>query len=155
MRSSHIGALSTVTPNLADLLADALHSVTPHMADLPPWSIGHRCLEYHYTQLGRSSGRSTPCQSSIDALSTITSNLADLLADALSTVTPNMADLPPIEHRCLEDDYTKLGRSPSHWSIDHWMLYREICNLVSIGNLIYWEIQRLYCDHFRSLSLSL
>ena len=31
--------------------------------------------------IGRSTGRSTPCQSSIDALSTITPNLADLLAD--------------------------------------------------------------------------
>ena len=46
-----IYALSTVTPNLADLLAD----LPP-----PPWSIEHRCLEYCYTKLGRSTGRSTP-----------------------------------------------------------------------------------------------
>ena len=89
----------------------------------PP--IEHRCLEYHYTKLGRS----TPPQSSIDALNTITLNLADLpqiswqiyppqlSIDALNTVTPNVADLPqitwqiypPIEHRCLAYHYTKLA----------------------------------------------
>ena len=47
-----------------------------------PLSIEHRCLEYCYTKLGRSTGRSTP-QSSIDAL---------------ITITPNVADLPPINH---------------------------------------------------------
>ena len=105
-----------------------------------PLSIEHRCLEYCYTKLGRSTGRSNPHQSSIDALSTITPNLADLLGDlppsiehrclplspstgrsippqlsidALNTTTPNLADLPTqsIEHRCLEYRYTKLGRS--------------------------------------------
>ena len=107
-----IDALNTTTPKLADLLAglppqlsiDALNTATPNLADLPPinqaympwiplhqtwqnypWSIKHRCLEYHYTKLGRSTGRSagrsTPQQLSIDALNTTTPNLADLLAD--------------------------------------------------------------------------
>ena len=72
--------MNIATLNLADLLAD-----------LPP-SIEHRCLEYCYTKLGRS----TPSQLSIDAL---------------NTATPNLADLPPsMEHRCLEYCYTKLGR---------------------------------------------
>ena len=133
----------------------------------PP--IEHRCLEYQYTTLGISTGRcleyhytthskSIPHQLSKDALSTITPNLVYLLADALSTVTWNMADLPPpIKHRCLEDHYTKLGRSTPHLSIDHWISYREICNLVLIGNLVLrnMEIWRLYHYHFRSLFLSL
>ena len=38
-----IDALNTITPNLSHLLAD-----------LPPQSIEHRCLEYCYTKLGRS-----------------------------------------------------------------------------------------------------
>ena len=94
------------------------------MADLPmdPPSIKHRCLEYHYTKLGRSAGRPTPCQSSIDAFNTATPNLADLPADltphqssidALNTATANLADLlpdldppPPIKHRSLENHYT-------------------------------------------------
>ena len=42
-----------------------------------PQSIEHRCLEYHYTKLNRCTGRSTPCQSSIDALKTITPNMAN------------------------------------------------------------------------------
>ena len=87
-----IDALNTTTPNLADLLADL------------PQSIEHRCLEYHYTKLGRSTGRSSPSQLSIDALNTATPNLADLPADlppsqlstdVLNTATPNLADLPP------------------------------------------------------------
>ena len=69
---------------------------------LPP-SSEHRCLEYNYTKLGRSKGRSTPTtQLRIDALNTATPNLADLLADlppselniaALNTATLNLADL--------------------------------------------------------------
>ena len=126
---------------------DALNTVMPNLADLPqicwqiyPLAIEHRCLEYHYTKLGRS----TP-QLSIDALNTITPNLVDLppqlsinalhtatltLADlifgrstpqssidALNTITPNLADfifcrsLPPIEDRCLAYCCTELGRS--------------------------------------------
>ena len=104
------------------------------MADLPPPSIKHRCLEYCYTKVGRSTGRSTPLsiehrcleyhytkhcrstgrytpQSSIDSLNTPTPNLADLLTD-----------LPPsIKHRCLEYYYTKPGRSTGRYtpSIKH------------------------------------
>ena len=63
-----------------------------------------------------------PHQSTIDALNTITPNLAHLLADlspqsridAINTATPNLTDLladldppPPIEHRSLENHYTK------------------------------------------------
>ena len=44
-------------------------------------SIEHRCLEDHYTKLGISTGRPSPSQLSIDPLNTITPNLADLLAD--------------------------------------------------------------------------
>ena len=59
---------------------------------VPP-AIKHRCLEYCYTKLGTSNGRSiyieqctsTYCrltpQSSIDALNTATPNLAHLMAD--------------------------------------------------------------------------
>ena len=97
-----------------------------NLADLPP-SIKHRYLEYHYTKFSSSTSRSTPPinqaympwiplhqtwqiywqiypthQSSIDALNTITPNLAALPADlpthqssidALNTITPNLADL--------------------------------------------------------------
>ena len=100
--------LNTITPNLA-YLSRICQQVYP--------SIKHRCLEYHYTKLGRSHiwqiclADLPPCQSSIDALHTITPNLADLLADlifgisalqiyplqssidALNTITPNLADL--------------------------------------------------------------
>ena len=105
-----IDALNTVTPNLADILADlppinwaSMPWILLHKTwHIYPLSIEHRCIEYHYTKLGRS----TPHQSSIDAL---------------NTYTPNLADLPPsIEHRCLEYCYTKLGRSTPQSSIDHW-----------------------------------
>ena len=96
-----------------------------HFWQICPLSIDHRCLEYHYTKLGRSNppikyscleycytklgrstGRSTP-QSSIDALHTATPNMADILADLPS---------PSIDHRCLEYCYTTLGRStPINW----------------------------------------
>ena len=67
-----IDALNTATPNLGDPLCrstlnqssiDALNTTTPNLADLladlPP-SIEDRCLEYHYTKLGKSTGRSGP-----------------------------------------------------------------------------------------------
>ena len=83
--------------------------------------IKHRCLQYCYTKLCRS-GRSTTTKSSIHALNTTTPNLADLLADAFNTATPNLTDQPPIKHRCLQYCYTKLGRctgrSTSQSSID-------------------------------------
>ena len=102
-----IGALNTTTPNLADLMTDIL-------ADLPPCSIKHRCLEYHYTKLGRSTGRSThplPHQSTIDAWETATPNLEDLLADLDIYSTMHIylwqIDPPPIEHRSQQNHYTK------------------------------------------------
>ena len=90
---SSIDALHTITPNMADLLADvppqssidALHIITPNIADLLadlPQSIEHRCLAYHYIKHGRSVGRSTP----------------------------------PIEHRCLAYHYSKHGRSTGRCS---------------------------------------
>ena len=70
-----------------------------------PQSIKHRCLEYCYTKLGRSiyieqctytHGRLTPHH----------------LMVSLNIVTPNLADVPQsIKHRCLQYNYTKLGRS--------------------------------------------
>ena len=134
---SSIDALNTITPNLADLLADLPHPSIKHrcleyhytktwqiyppsikhrcleyitpiladlLADLPP-SIKHGCFEYHYTKFSSSTSMIYPThQSSIDALNTITPNLADPLADL-----PH----PSIKHRCLEYHYTKLGRSTS------------------------------------------
>ena len=176
-----IDALNTITPNLADLLANlifgrstphqssinALNTITPNLADLIfgrsawqiyPRPIKHRCLEYHYTKLGRSTGRSHIWQNCLADLpppikhrcleyhytklgrSTGRSHiwqicLADLpphqlSIDALNTVTPNLADLPQIcqqiyppsiEHRCLEYHYTKLGRSTGKSHI--WQIY--------------------------------
>ena len=133
-------ALHTITPNLADLLADLIFGRSTAI------SIKYRCLAYHYTTHGRSTGRSTPSQLTIDALHNVTPNMADLLADvppqlsihALHTITPNLADLladlifsrstgrftgrytpPSIEHRCLAYHYTTHGRStPSQLCID-------------------------------------
>ena len=78
---SNIHALNTATPNLADL-GDIAQCTYMH-GRLTPQSIKHRCLEYHYTKLGRSSRYSTmqiyawqtyPLQSSIDLCKTITPN---------------------------------------------------------------------------------
>ena len=55
---------------------DALNTGTTNLADLLP-SMEHRCLDYWYTKLGRS----TPSQLSVDALNTTTLKLVDLLAD--------------------------------------------------------------------------
>ena len=60
---------------------------------------------------------------------------------------------PSIEHRFLEDHYTKCGRSTPHLTIDHWMSYWEIHNLISMGNLIS-GIEK-YGDSTVSLSLFL
>ena len=96
---------------------------------MDPPSIGHRCLEYHFTKLGRSiyiqpciytHGRLTPSQRSIDAFNTTTPNLEHLMAeqctytsgrctplsqssiDALNTATPNLADL--YIYKCSDSD---------------------------------------------------
>ena len=82
---SSIDALHTTTPNWADL-ADIAQCTYMHGRSTPQ-SIEHRCLEYHYTKLGRSHRYSTmhiyawqtsPHQLSIDAWNTTTPNLADL-----------------------------------------------------------------------------
>ena len=91
----HLGAHIWQIYPLGQSSIDALNTVTPNLADLPP-SIKHRCLEYHYTKLGRS----TPHQPSIDALNTVTQHFAvlppgQLSIDALITITPHLADLPP------------------------------------------------------------
>ena len=107
-----------------------------------PQSIKHRCLEYHYTKLGRSIGRSTPNQLSIDALNTATPNLADLPPSmehrCLEYLLHQTWQIywqiypPSIEHRCLEYWYTKLGRStPSQLSID--ALNTTTLNLADTG----------------------
>ena len=188
-----IDALSTITPTLADLLADLppinqaqmpwvpLHQPWQIYWQIYPLSIEHRCLEYCYTNLGRSTGRPSPpsehrclqyCYTKCGR-----STPRQVSIDALSTITPNMVDLPlplSIKHRCLEYHHTTHGRStpwqsstdalktitpnladlPPHSSIDHWMSYCEIHNLISMGNMHIWSwgIQRLY--HI-SLSLSL
>ena len=89
---------------------------------LTPQPIKNRCLEYHYTKLGTSHGRTmhiypwqmnpSPSKSSIDALNTTTSNLADLsLYIEQGIYTHGRLPPWPIEHRCLEYCYTKLGIS--------------------------------------------
>ena len=129
-----IDALNTATPNLADL-ADIAQCTYIH-GRMTPWSIKHRCLEYHYTKLGRSSRYSTmhiyagqiypSSQLSIDALNTTTPNLADLADIAQCTYTHGRLTTQSIKHRCLEYCYTKLDRSSRYstmhiytWQIDY------------------------------------
>ena len=82
--------------------------IYPWQIDPIPWPIEHRCLEYCYTKLGRSTGRSTP----------------------------------PIEHRCLEYCYTKLGRSTGRstlQSIKHRCLeycYKKLCRSTSTEGVL-------------------
>ena len=61
---------------------------------IDPPSIEHRHLEYHYTKLGTSNGR--------------TMHIYLLQMDPQS-----------IKHRCLEYHYTKLGRSIYVWNNPH------------------------------------
>ena len=152
---SSIDALNTTTPNLADLLADLPQSIEHRCLEYgytklgrsTPQSIEHRCLEHHYTKLGRS----TPCQLSIDALNTATLNLADLLVDLLTDlpITPKS-----IKHRCLEYHHTKLGRStPSQLSIDP--LNTTTPNLADLPpsamhhGCILWDIFGSHCVFFK------
>ena len=123
---SSIDALNTATPNLADL-ADIAQCTYMHGRSTPQ-SIEHRCLEYCYTKLGRSSRYSTmhiyagqiypSSQLSIDALNTITPNLADLADIAQCTYMHGRLIPWSIKHRCLEYHYTKLGIS-SRYSTMH------------------------------------
>ena len=78
-----------------------MSTIIPNLADLPP-SIQHRCLDYHYTKLGRSSRYST-----------------------MHIYAWQMEPPQSIEHRCLEYCYTKFGRSSRYstmhiypWQID-------------------------------------
>ena len=79
-------------------------------SDLGRWTpqvIEQRCLQYHYTKIGRQTyfADGSPSELRIDAWNTTTPNLADeptlandppgeLKIDALNTTTPNLADEP-------------------------------------------------------------
>ena len=86
----------TITPNLADLLADIYSTMHIYLWQIYP----HPLL-----------------QSSIDTLNTATPNLAHLMADLYiyieqcTYIHGRLTPTPPIEHRCLEYCYTKLGTS--------------------------------------------
>ena len=167
---STIDALNTITPNLADVPPTSIehrcleycytklgrsHIWQICLADLPP--VKHRCLEYHYTKLGRSHiwqiclaycytkhGRSTPHQSSIYALHTITPNLADLLADLIFGRSTGRSTPPSIDHRCLEYHYTKHGRSTDRSTppFEHRCLEYHYTKL---GRSHIWQICLAYC----------
>ena len=125
----------------SQLSIDALHTATPNFADLgdiaqctymygrpTPQSINYRCLEYHYTKLGRSRRYSTMhiyawqvyplSQLSIDALHTATPNLADIADIAQCTYMHGILTPQSSKHRCLEYSYTTLGTSHGRSSID-------------------------------------
>ena len=94
-----------------------------------PQSIEHRCLEYCYIKLGRSSRYSTmhiyvwqtypPGQSTIDALNAATPNLADI---AQCTYMHGRPTPWLIMHRCLEYQYTKLGKSSRYSTMNIYAL---------------------------------
>ena len=97
---SSIDALNTATLNLAGL-ADIAQCTYMHGRSTPQ-SIEHRCLEYCYTKLGKSSRYST-----------------------MHIYTWQIYPPQSIEHRCLEYCYTKLGKS-SRYSTMHiyaWQIY--------------------------------
>ena len=119
----------------SQLTIDALTTATPKLADVPPQSIKHRCLEYHYTKLGRCTpqsiehrcleycytklGKCTPQSIKHRLLEYCYTNLGKCILppsqssiDALNITTPNLADVPQsIHHRCLEYHHTKTTRS--------------------------------------------
>ena len=97
---------------------------------VPPQSIDHRCLGYHYTkQIYRSSSDGPPSQSSIDALTTTTPNKKytvphksidrRALAYHYTAYHIYIYIAPPqsIEHTCLEYHYSKYIGPPQ--SIEH------------------------------------
>ena len=115
--------------------------------DPPPQSIKHRCLDYCYTKLGRSSRYSTmhiyawqidpPSQLSIDALNTTTPNLADVADIAQCRYMHGRSTPQSIKHRCPEYCYTKLGRS-SRYNTIHiytWQIYPQPPSQLSIDAL--------------------
>ena len=91
-----------------------------------PQSIKHRCLEYHYTKLGRSSRYSKmhiyawqiyPQSIEHRCLDTTTPNLAALEDIAQCTYMHGRSTPNSIKHRCLEYCYTKLGSSSRYSTI--------------------------------------
>ena len=56
-----------------------------------PQSLEHRCLDYCYTKLGTSNGRTMHIY-----LWQIDPPPSHLSIDALNIVTPNLADVPPV-----------------------------------------------------------
>ena len=124
-------ALNTSTQNLADepTLADGTPCTRAEMTCIPlhkTWQMylhwpmdpppvpEQRWLAYHYTKLGRWTyfGQWTPKESSIDVWNSAIPNLAD---------KPTLAKGTPweIENRCLEYQYTKLGRWTSFGQWTH------------------------------------
>ena len=106
------------------------------------WSKAWKVNEF---KIGRSTGRPTHCQSSIDALNTATPNFADLLADLdpppikhrslESHCTTYMADGPPIKHKSSQNHYTTYVSyiySTMHiypWQIDSTFLLQSSIDL--------------------------
>ena len=99
-----IDALTTATPNLADL-ADIAQCTYMH-GKWNPQAIEHRCLEYHYTKLGTSHGRSIYIYIYIYIYKYIYIYIEQGTYSYGRLTTP-----PPIKHRCLENCYTTLGTS--------------------------------------------
>ena len=79
---------------------DALNTTTPNLADLHIY----RTMHIYLWQI-------TPLQSSIYAINTITPNVAHIYIEQCTYTHGRLTPLPPIEHRCLQYCYTKLGRS--------------------------------------------
>ena len=129
-----IHALNTTTPNWPKNSSSRYSTIHIYPWQIDPLSVKHRCLEYHYTKLGRSSRYSTmhiyawqiyPCQSSIDALNTTTPNWADLADKAQCTymhgrLTPqvNWAYMPwiPLHQSGRSSRYSTIHIYP--WQID-------------------------------------
>ena len=105
----NIDALNTTMPNMADL-ADIAQCPYMHGRSTPQ-SIEHRCLEYHYTKLGRSSRYST-----LHIIAWQIYPLSQLNIDALNTTMPNWADLADIS-QCTYM-HGRLTPPPSQLSID-------------------------------------
>ena len=147
---------------------DDLHATTKNLADEPTLVDGcpipgQRWLSYHYTKLGRWTyfGWWTPPYQSRDALHTTTHSLADepTLADAppqyqsrdaLNTTTQNLVDEPTLangppvpEQRCLEYQYTKLGR----WTYFGWCTPSTKAEMPWIPVHKTWQMNLLWLMH--------
>ena len=100
----------TITPH-SSFIYSTMH-IYPWQNYSPTPSIEHRCLEYHYIKLGRSTSRSAPL------------NWALMSWIPLHQTWHIYWQIYPqsIEHRSLEYHYTKLGRSTGRstpQSIEH------------------------------------